>query len=41
MMVDGYIKALDTPENLKKSHGAETMDEVFFNLARGAQRQGD
>jgi ABC-2 type transport system ATP-binding protein len=41
MMVDGYIRALDTPENLKKSHGAETMDEVFFNLARGAQRQGD
>jgi len=41
MMVDGYIKALDSPENLKKAHGASTMDEVFFNLARGAQRQGD
>jgi ABC-2 type transport system ATP-binding protein len=41
MMVDGYMKALDSPENLKKTHGADTMDEVFFDLARGAQRQGD
>ncbi|PTM05764.1 MAG: ABC transporter [Bacteroidetes bacterium] len=41
MMVDGYMKALDSPENLKKTHGAATMDEVFFDLARGAQRQGD
>lgn len=41
MMVDGEIKALDTPENLKKQFGVETMDEVFYELARKAQRSGD
>jgi ABC-2 type transport system ATP-binding protein len=41
MMVDGYMKALDTPSNLKQQYHAETMDEVFFELARGAQRKGD
>lgn len=41
MMVDGEIKALDTPTNLKKQFNAETMDEVFFELARGAKRKGD
>jgi ABC-2 type transport system ATP-binding protein len=41
MMVDGLIKALDTPTNLKQQFGVETMDEVFFELARGAQRSGD
>ncbi|WP_445908725.1 ABC transporter ATP-binding protein [Yeosuana sp.] len=41
MMVDGEIKALDTPTNLKKQYNAETMDEVFFELARGAKRKGD
>lgn len=38
MMVDGVIKALDSPENLKHQFSAATMDEVFFELARGAQR---
>ncbi len=38
MMVDGYIKALDTPTELKAQHGAANMDEVFYQLARGAQR---
>jgi ABC-2 type transport system ATP-binding protein len=38
MMVDGEIKALDSPANLKKKFAAATMDEVFFELARGAQR---
>ena len=33
MMVDGYIKALDTPTNLKHQFSATTMDEVFFELA--------
>jgi ABC-2 type transport system ATP-binding protein len=37
MMVDGVIKALDTPENLKKQYAAATMDDVFFELARGAK----
>lgn len=41
MMVDGYIKALDTPTNLKKQFAAETMDEVFYELARGAKRKAD
>lgn len=41
MMVDGEIKALDTPTNLKKQFDAATMDEVFFELARGAKRKGD
>ncbi|MBZ9778462.1 ABC transporter ATP-binding protein [Psychroflexus salinarum] len=34
MMVDGKIKALDTPKALKKEFGAETLNEVFLNLAR-------
>lgn len=38
MMVDGEIKALDTPANLKKQFNAESMDEVFYELARGAKR---
>ena len=29
MMVDGQIKALDTPGNLKKTFNAASMDEVF------------
>ena len=36
MMVDGEIKALDTPANLKKTFGAANMDEVFRKLAREA-----
>ena len=38
MMVDGKIKALDTPANLKKTFNATSMDEVFRILARDAQR---
>ena len=38
IMVDGRIGALDTPGNLKWLYGAETMDEVFFRIARGAKR---
>lgn len=41
MMVDGVIKALDTPANLKKQFNAASMDEVFFELARGAKRKAD
>ena len=41
MMVDGVMKALDTPLNLKKQYGASSMDEVFFELARGAKRTAD
>lgn len=38
IMVDGRIEALDTPANLKSSFGVESMDEVFYRLARGARR---
>jgi ABC-2 type transport system ATP-binding protein len=37
-MVDGRIKALDTPANLKRQYKAASMDDVFFELARGAKR---
>jgi len=38
IMVDGKIEALDTPLNLKKTFQANSMDEVFYQLARGAKR---
>jgi ABC-2 type transport system ATP-binding protein len=38
IMVDGKIKAMDSPENLKKNFDANSMDEVFYQLARGATR---
>ena len=38
IMVDGRIRALDTPARLKQQFAARSMDEVFRPLARGAQR---
>lgn len=38
IMVDGKIEALDTPKNLKNKFKVDTMDEVFYELARGAER---
>jgi ABC-2 type transport system ATP-binding protein len=38
IMVDGRIDALDTPANLKKQFSAQTMNDVFYELARGAKR---
>jgi ABC-2 type transport system ATP-binding protein len=38
IMVDGRIDALDTPANLKRQFSADSMDEVFTKLARGAKR---
>jgi ABC-2 type transport system ATP-binding protein len=38
IMVDGKIKALDTPRNLKETYHAANMNEVFYELARGAKR---
>jgi ABC-2 type transport system ATP-binding protein len=35
IMVDGRIEALDTPEKLKQQFQAESMEEVFIQLARG------
>ena len=34
IMVDGRIKALDTPDALKSTYGAKTMNEVFVKLCR-------
>ena len=41
VMVDGRIEALDTPANLKNKFSAGNMDEVFYELARGAKRISD
>ncbi|WP_053004221.1 ABC transporter ATP-binding protein [Flavobacterium sp. ABG] len=41
VMVDGRVEALDTPTNLKKQFNTHSMDEVFYQLARGAKRSGD
>lgn len=41
IMVDGQIKALDTPARLKQQFGADTMDDVFQQLARHAVRKAD
>ena len=41
IMVDGRIEALDTPEKLKRQFGAQTMDDVFQQLARKAVRKAD
>ncbi|MCC9070394.1 ABC transporter ATP-binding protein [Flavobacterium sp. F-65] len=38
IMVDGRIEALDSPANLKKQYGVDSMDEVFYHLARAAKR---
>ncbi|MEO8769475.1 MAG: ABC transporter ATP-binding protein [Ferruginibacter sp.] len=38
IMVDGKIEALDTPGNLKKQFQLNSMDEVFYHLARAAKR---
>lgn len=41
IMVDGEIKALDTPAQLKLQFNAKTMDDVFQQLARHAVRKTD
>ena len=38
IMVDGEVRALDTPSRLKEQFAAESMDEVFRILARGSKR---
>jgi ABC-2 type transport system ATP-binding protein len=35
IMVDGEIKALDTPTNLKQTFEVDSMNDVFLKLARG------
>ncbi|HEY4322484.1 MAG TPA: ABC transporter ATP-binding protein [Mucilaginibacter sp.] len=41
VMVDGKVEALDTPTKLKERFNTHSMDEVFYQLARGAKRSGD
>jgi len=41
IMVDGAIEALDTTKNLKKQFNAESMEDVFHQLARKATRKAD
>lgn len=41
IMVDGKIEALDSPQNLKKQFNAQSMDEVFHQLARKSTRKAD
>lgn len=38
MMVDGEIKALDTPQKLKENYQVDSMEDVFYELARKAKR---
>lgn len=38
IMVDGHIKALDSPEGLKQQYHVKTMDEVFRMVAKDAKR---
>lgn len=37
IMVDGRIEALDSPAQLKNSFSADSIEEVFIQLARGAK----
>lgn len=41
VMVDGRIEAMDSPTQLKQQFNADTMDYVFYQLARGATRSTD
>ena len=41
VLVDGRVEALDTPSKLKSIFNASSMEEVFYQLARGAKRKSD
>lgn len=41
IMVDGRVEAMDSPADLKKQFKTHSMDEVFYQLARGAKRKSD
>ena len=41
IMVDGRIEAMDTPRRLKGQFGVNSIEEVFYRLARGAKRSAD
>ena len=38
IMVDGKIRALGTPEQLKRQYAKDNLGEVFTLLARNAER---
>lgn len=38
IMVDGKIEALDSPHEMKKTFQTDTMNDVFYQLARKAKR---
>ena len=38
IMVDGKIRALDSPKELKRQFGVDSMYDVFLRLARTAKR---
>lgn len=40
IMVDGRIDALESPMKLRETYDAKNMDEVFYQLARTAKRNG-
>lgn len=37
IMVDGKIEALDSPEELKSGYSADSIEDVFIQLARGSE----
>lgn len=41
IMVDGCVEAIDSPAALKKRFNTNSMDEVFYQLARNAKRAAD
>lgn len=41
VMVDGRLEAMDSPAHMKKQFNAHSMDDVFYELARGAKRTAD
>lgn len=41
IMVDGRIDALDTPKALKERFKTNSIDDVFYQLARKAERKAD
>jgi ABC-2 type transport system ATP-binding protein len=38
IMVDGAIRAMDTPHHLKATYSGASLHEVFYQLARGAKQ---
>jgi len=39
IMVDGEIKALDSPDKLKSNFNCNSIDDVFYELARNSDRK--